>query len=179
VAAITVFCSSSPRTPSVYLEDAAAVGRSLAACGHLLVTGAGNTGCMGAVTDACLAAGGRARGVILQKFVDEGLHHPELEEMLVVAAMRERKERLGEAVDGYIVLPGGPGTWEEFWEVAVERQIETHRRPVVVLNTAGFYHHFIAQAARAADEGFLYGPVSALFSVTTDPAEAVRMATAG
>ena len=84
MATITVFCSSSPRTPAVYLDAAAAVGRGLALAGHDLVTGAGKDGCMGAVTDACLAAGGRARGVILRRFVDDGLQHPQLQEMLVV-----------------------------------------------------------------------------------------------
>ena len=128
---------------------------------------------MGAVTDACLAAGGRAKGVILRKFLEQGLQHPELEEMLVVDAMRERKRLLGEQVDGYLVLPGGPGTWEEFWEVAVERQIETHARPVVVLNVDGFYDGFLEQARRAAEEGFLYGPLDDLFTTTTSPETAV------
>ncbi|MHC5067344.1 MAG: LOG family protein [Planctomycetota bacterium] len=178
MAVITVFCSSSPRTPVRYLAEAAACGRLLAEAGHEVVTGAGNSGCMGAVIDACLAAGGRARGVILRKFLDEGLHHGELVEMAVTETMRERKRLLGEEVDGYIVLPGGPGTWEEFWEVAVERQIDSHRRPVVVANVMGYYQGFLDQARRAAEEGFLYGPISDLFTVTGSAAEAVAIMTA-
>jgi len=171
---ITVFCSSSPRTPQVYLAAAAEIGRLLAEAGCQVVTGAGHSGCMGAVTDACIAAGGRAKGVILREFLEQGLEHPELEEMVVAEAMRERKRLLGERVDGYLVLPGGPGTWEEFWEVAVERQIGTHARPVVLLNTDGFYDGFLTQVARAEREGFLYGPVDGLFAVARDPVEAVE-----
>ena len=106
---VTVFCSSSPRTPKIYLEDAAQVGRLLAEAGCEVVTGAGGSGCMQAVIDACLAAGGQARGVILRKFLEDGAEHPELTEMVVTETMRERKRLLGEQVDGYLALPGGPG----------------------------------------------------------------------
>jgi uncharacterized protein (TIGR00730 family) len=171
---VTVFCSSSPRTPRVYLDDAAAVGKLLAEAGCEVVTGAGGTGCMQAVIDACLGAGGRARGVILRRFLEDGVEHPELTEMVVTETMRERKRLLGEEVDAYLVLPGGPGTWEEFWEVAVERQLETHARPVVVANTAGYYEAFVAQAKRALTEGFLYGTIDDLFAVEPDGPSAVR-----
>ena len=171
---VTVFCSSSPRTPRVYLEDAARVGRLLAEAGCDVVTGAGGTGCMQAVIDACLAAGGRARGVILRKFLEDGAQHPELAEMVVTDTMRERKRLLGEEVDAYLALPGGPGTWEEFWEVAVERQIEAHARPLVLVNTAGYYDAFLAHAERALEEGFLYGSVEDLFAVEPDGEAAVR-----
>lgn len=173
-ATVTVFCSSSPRTPEVYLEDAATVGRLLAEAGCEVVTGAGRTGCMQAVIDACLAAGGKARGVILRKFLDDGADHPELVEMAVTETMRERKRLLGEEVDAYLALPGGPGTWEEFWEVAVERQIETHARPLVLVNTNGYYDAFLAHAQRALEEGFLYGSVEDLFAVEPDGESAVR-----
>lgn len=171
---VTVFCSSSPRTPRLYLDDASRVGRLLAEAGCVVVTGAGGTGSMQAVSDACIAAGGTARGVILRKFLEDGLQHPELTEMVVTETMRERKRLLGEEVDAYLALPGGPGTWEELWEVAVERQIATHARPLVLANTNGYYEALLAQAERASREGFLQGRLEGLLLVEPDGPSAVR-----
>lgn len=165
---VTVFASSSPRTPPEYLAAAADLGRALAAAGHEVCNGAGRHGCMGALNDACLAAGGRVRGVILRKFLDEGLAHAGLGELVVADTMRERKRLLGEGAGAFVVLPGGPGTWEEFWEVAVERQIGVHRRPLVLLDVAGFYQGFTTVARRAHAEGLLYGPVDDLFQAASD-----------
>ena len=173
MATVTVFCSSSPRTPKLYLEDAAEVGRLLAEAGCEVVTGAGGTGCMQAVIDSCLAAGGTARGVILRKFLEAGAEHPVITEMVVTETMRERKRLLGEEVDAYLALPGGPGTWEEFWEVAVERQIDAHARPLILVNTNGYYDAFLAHAQRALEEGFLYGDVGDLFAIAPNGAQAV------
>jgi len=170
---VTVFASSSPRTPRTYLAQAEALGRLCAARGWVSVTGAGNSGCMGAFHDACLAAGGRIEGVILQRFLDDGLGHDGLHEVLIAEEMRERKRLLGHRCDAYVVLPGGPGTWEEFWECAVERQIDVHRRPLVLINHRGFYDGFLTQARRAAEEGFLYGELEELFSVVEDADAAV------
>jgi len=173
VITLTVFASSSPRTPERYLELAREFGRQAAAEGLHLVNGAGHSGCMGALNDACLGAGGRVRGVILRHFLDEGLAHEGLHELAVTETMRERKRLLGAGSDAFLVLPGGPGTWEEFWEVAVERQIGSHRRPLLVLDPDDYYAGFIAQVERAAADGFLYGPAHELFTVVDSVAAAM------
>ncbi len=170
---ITVFASSSPRTPPAYCALAAQLGTLIAAAGHELINGAGREGCMGALNEACLAAGGRVHGVILRCFHEAGLTHAGLRDVVIADTMRERKRLLGDTADAYIVLPGGPGTWEEFWEVAVERQIAVHVRPLVVVNADGFYAGFLAQVERAWADGLLYGPAAALFTVVADPAAAV------
>ena len=168
---ICCFGSSSPRTPQNYCDAAAAVGRLLAEHGFIQRNGAGEHGCMGALTDAALQAGGLVEGVILQQFVDQQLQHPDLQNVIVVDTMRERKRMLGVDVSGFVVLPGGPGTWEECWEVVVERQINVHHSPVILVNTDGFYDGFVNQLQRADTEGFLYGPSSDLMSVIDHPEE--------
>jgi hypothetical protein len=166
--AVTVFASSSPDTPPAFLRTASELGRGIAARRWLLINGAGNSGGMGALNDACLAAGGRVEGVILRRFHAEGLGHAGLHHLVIAEDMRERKRLLGERADAFIALPGGPGTFEEFWELAVERQLRLHAKPLVLVNLAGYYDGFLAQTARAAAEGLLYGPPDELFTVTED-----------
>ncbi len=173
---ITVYASSSARTPEPYLAAARRLGREFAARRWVLVTGAGNTGCMGAANRACLEAGGRVEGVILRRFHEDGLGCDDLHALAVTETMRERKRLLGEGSDAYLALPGGPGTFEEFWELAVERQIGLHARPLVLLNESGFYDGFLTQIERAERDGLLYGPVSDLFAVADDiPAALARL----
>lgn len=171
----TIFCSSSPRTSAAYLAEAATLGRGLVAAGWRIRTGAGREGCMGALTEAALAAGGAVEGVILRLFLEQGLAHEGLAGMVVADSMRERKRLLGEGADVFVALPGGPGTWEELWELAVERQIGVHQRPLLLINAEDFYDGFLLQLRRAADEGLLYGPAEALFQVVPDAARALDL----
>ena len=176
---VCVFASSSPKTPPRYLDEAARLGSLLAERGVTCVNGAGNTGCMGALNDAVLAAGGRVEGVILRQFHDQDLGHRELHDLIIAENMRDRKRMLGDRAHAYCVLPGGPGTWEEFWEVAVERQIGTHHRPLALVNTDGFYDGFIQQAHRGHAEGMLYGPIKELFTVVADADSAADLIAPG
>jgi uncharacterized protein (TIGR00730 family) len=171
---VTVFASSSPRTPECYCRVAGDLGRALVEHQVAVRNGAGESGCMGALNDAVLAAGGTVEGVNLQKFVDEGFIHPGLQDVQVVDTMRERKRLLGDGVLAFITLAGGPGTWEEFWEVLVERQIESHRKPLILVNTDGYYDGFLQQFERARSEGFLYGPPEDLVTVVEDVASTLR-----
>ncbi|TVR44058.1 MAG: TIGR00730 family Rossman fold protein [Planctomycetota bacterium] len=159
---ITVFASSSPRTPAAYCAAAAELGRGIAEAGWILRNGAGADGGMGAMTDAALAAGGVVQGVNLQAFVDQGFLHSGLDGVRIVPTMRERKRLLGEEADAFVALPGGPGTWEELWEVVVERQIGSHAAPLILCNVDGFYDGFITTLQRAAADGLLYGPAEDL-----------------
>lgn len=163
---VTVFASSSGRTPQVYLDAAAQLGTALSHKGWIVRNGAGHQGCMGALNDACLAAGGTVEGVNLQRFVDQGFIHPRLTKVVVTDTMRERKRLLGDGVCAFVTLPGGPGTWEELWEVVVERQIDTHNKAVILCNIDGFYDGFAMMLARAEREGLLYGAVTDLLHIT-------------
>ena len=110
---ITVYAASSGQIPEPYVREAAALGRLLATEGHTLVNGAGRTGLMGACTDACLAAGGRAVGVIPQFMVEQNWQHKGMTELCVTPDMHSRKERMASMSDACIALPGGVGTLEE------------------------------------------------------------------
>lgn len=172
---LTVYGSSSPRTPTRYLDAAAELGRQAAAAGWTLRTGAGKDGCMGALADAALAAGGIVEGVILRLFHDQGLAHPELASLAIAEDMRTRKRLLLEGADAAIALPGGPGTWEELWELAVQRQIGATRIPFVAIDVDGCYAPFRTQLARAESDGLLYGPPHELLSFAETPDEALRL----
>jgi uncharacterized protein (TIGR00730 family) len=128
---------------------------------------------MGALTDGCLAAGGTVRGVILRLFADQGLQHPHLLEVAVAEDMRSRKRLLAEPADVFIALPGGPGTWEELWEIAVQRQIGELKAPLIVVDVDGCYAGFRAMLVRAEADGLLYGPASELITWVGDADEAV------
>lgn len=172
---LTVYGSSSPRTPPAYLAAARELGRLAVAAGWRLRTGAGKDGCMGAVTEAALAAGGTVEGVILRLFREQGLQHPGLAQVAVAEDMRTRKRLLLDGADAAIALPGGPGTWEELWELAVQRQIGAIRLPFVALDVDGHYAPFRAMLANAARDGLLYGPPDELLSFAEDPTTALRL----
>lgn len=169
VPVITVFGSSSPRTPLAYRQAAAAVGSGIAQRGWILRNGAGADGCMGASTDAALAAGGEVQGVNLQHFVDQGFVHPQMQDMQVAHTMRERKQLLGQNCAAYVILPGGPGTWEELWEVAVERQIGIHAKPLLCCDVDGYWQGFAQTLQRAENDGLLYGPGEELLELYPTP----------
>ena len=171
---VTLYGSSSPRTPAAYLAAAEEMGIACAARGWVLRTGAGRHGCMGAATDACIAAGGTVVGVILRKFLDEGLSHAGLAALAVADHMRERKRLLAEGADAFVCMPGGPGTWEEFWEMAVQRQIGAVSAPLVAVDVAGHYAPFRTMLERAHADGLLYGPPEELATWVADAAEAAE-----
>lgn len=173
---LTVFGSSSPRTPPAYLAAAAELGRLAVAAGWRLRTGAGKDGCMGACADAAIAAGGAVDGVILRLFLDQGLAHGGLASLAVADDMRTRKRLLIDGADAAIALPGGPGTWEELWEVAVQRQIGAVRLPFIAIDVDGHYAPFRNMLARAAQDGLLYGPPEELVVFADTPADALRAA---
>jgi len=172
---VTVYGSSSPRTPAAYLAAARELGVACAGRGWTVVNGAGKDGCMGALTDACRAAGGTVRGVILRKFVDEGLLHPTLTECRIAHDMRARKAWLAEGAEAFVALPGGPGTWEELWAIAVQRQIGAITAPLVLIDVDGCYRPLRDQLERAASDGLLYGPPHHLLTLVPTAAAAVAL----
>lgn len=149
---ITVFCSSSDAAPAAYRRAAVDLGRALAERGAIVVYGGASVGLMGALATAALDAGGRVVGVIPQRLVDRELAHGRLTELHVVETMHERKAIMSDRAAGYVVLPGGFGTYEEFFEVVTWKQLGMHTKPVVLLNTDGFYDPLLAQIDRAITE---------------------------
>ena len=157
---ICVFCGSNiGRNPS-YRAEAEKLGRLLARRDIELVYGGGNIGLMGAVADACLAANGTVVGVIPQALVGKEVagcvvDHRALTRIEVVDSMHTRKARMAELAEGFIALPGGFGTFEEFCEILTWGQLGFHAKPMGLLNVNGFYDPLLAMFDRAVADGFL------------------------
>ena len=172
----TVYSASSGQVPAVYLEAARTLGRLIASGNHPLVNGAGRTGLMGACTDACLAAGGKAIGVIPQFMIDQGWQHRGMTELIITPDMHRRKELMAEKSDACIALAGGVGTLEELLEIITWKQLGLYLKPIIILNTNGYYDALLAQLQRAADECFMRPQHTAIWSVAATPEEAIQLA---
>jgi uncharacterized protein (TIGR00730 family) len=176
---VAVYCGSSKRSPERYRIEARRVGAALARRGHVVIYGGGRTGLMGAVADGALEAGGSVHGVILDRFVERDVHHRGIDALYQVDDMRKRKQGLDERADAFIALPGGLGTLEELAEILSSRKLRFHERPLVLLNTGGFYDPLVAQLARFVDEGFDLDESRGYFAVTDDAEEAVALCERG
>ncbi|MCQ2293427.1 MAG: TIGR00730 family Rossman fold protein [Bacteroidaceae bacterium] len=172
---IAVYCASSSKLRPVFYDTAAELGRLMAERGHTLLNGAGTMGLMGASGDACLNAGGKAIGVIPQFMVDEGWAHQGMTSLVITQTMHERKARLAEMSDACIVLPGGLGTYDEFFDIVTLKQLGLYLKPIIILNTEGFYDRLLAHLAYAMDEHMLRTEHAEAWRVATTPAEALDL----
>ena len=152
---ICVFCGSSKGSSPKYAKLARHIGKSLADQKIKLVYGAGNIGLMGEAADAALKAGGEVLGVIPKFLKHKEVCHPGLTELVVTTTMHERKWIMDERSDGVIVLPGGFGTLDEFFEILTWKQLGLLSKPIGILNVDGFYDHLIAHAQHMVNEGFV------------------------
>ena len=166
---LCVYCGSSDDIPAEYVDIARAMGRAIAERGMTLVYGAGGTGLMGALADEVLAAGNQVIGVTIKRFDNSVLTHSGLSELHVLDTMHERKEKMVQLSDGFIALPGGFGTLDEFIEVLAWAQIGLHQQPVGLLNYAGYYDHLLAMVEHARAQGFLYDRDGELLISDSDP----------
>ena len=166
---VCVFCASSHGASPVYDTAAAQVGRLLAEQGIELVYGGGCVGLMGTVADAVLSAGGRAVGVMPVALVEREIAHTGLTELHVVASMHERKARMADLADAFVALPGGFGTLDELCEILTWAQLGIHRKPVGILNVAGYYDHFLALLDHQVREGLLQPRHRDYVAVDDDP----------
>lgn len=152
---VCIFCGSSKGTDGAYLEAARQTGICMVQRGHRLVFGGSCVGLMGAIADTILEHGGEAIGVMPQFLVEKERAHPALTELRVVNSMHERKALMAELSDGFIALPGGFGTYEEFCEVLTWGQLGFHRKPCGLLNVKGFYDPLLALFDQAVNKGFV------------------------
>jgi uncharacterized protein (TIGR00730 family) len=139
MASICVFCASATGIDESYLRLAAEVGARIGDDGHRLVSGGGRVSMMGEVAAAARAHGARTLGVIPQHLVDYEVADTDSDELVVVETMRERKALMDAHADAFLVLPGGIGTLEEFFEVWTAGSLGMHPKPVIVLDPDGFY----------------------------------------
>lgn len=173
---ITVYSASSGQVPDAYIDAAHRLGTLLAEANHTLINGAGRTGLMGACTDACLAAGGKAVGIIPQFMVDQHWQHDGMSELVVTPDMHRRKELMAEMSDACIALPGGVGTLEELLEIITWKQLGLYLKPIIILNTCGYFDSLLALLQRAVDERFMRNRHADIWRVAQTPDEAIEMA---
>lgn len=153
--AVAVYCASNKGNDPVYARAAASLGRLLAERGIRLVYGGGEVGLMGVLADAARGAGGEVFGVITRALVDREIANPELADLTVVDTMHERKAAMSDAADAFIMLPGGYGTFDEFFEVVSWTQLGVHNKPCGVLDVAGFFAPLRAMLDVATRHGFI------------------------
>jgi hypothetical protein len=152
---VCVFCGSNPGRRPEYLAGAADLGRTLAERGLRVIYGGAHVGIMGALADAVLAAGGEIIGVIPGLLVEAEVAHPGLTELRVTSSMHERKAAMADLADGFITLPGGLGTLEEFAEIVTWAQLGLHAKPTGLLNLLGYYDGLLGFLDHATDERFV------------------------
>lgn len=153
--AICVFCGSNPGRGSAYVEQAENLGRLLATEGITVVYGGAGVGTMGALARGAQEVGGKVVGVIPGHLVDVERAPDDLDELHQVETMHERKALMAGLADGFIALPGGLGTLEEFAEIATWSQLALHTKPTGLLNFGGFYDHLLSFLDHAVAERFL------------------------
>jgi uncharacterized protein (TIGR00730 family) len=166
---ICVFCGSSPGARPEYIEAARQLGRTLAGRGIGLVYGGAKVGTMGQLASAALEAGGEVVGVIPEQLVKREVAFAELTNLHVVGSMHERKARMEELSDGFIALPNGLGTFEEFFEVLTWAQLGIHHKPCGFLNVCGYYDQLIAFLDHAVEQQFLRAEYRAMVLVDEEP----------
>lgn len=151
---ICVYCGSATGNNPAFLDEATAAGTLIARQGLTLVYGGGKVGLMGAVADAALAAGGKVIGVMPADLVNQEIGHRGLTELRIVNSMHERKWAMAELADGFLCLPGGPGTFEEIFEQWTWALLGFHAKPCGFVNVSGYYDTLRQLVQRMADNGF-------------------------
>lgn len=155
---ICVFLGSNPGADRVYVEATRKTGRLLAEKGLSCVYGGSDTGLMKVLADSVLESGGKVIGVTVKVLHDREIFHPGLTELHIVSTMHERKAMMEELSDAFVVLPGGIGTLEEFFEVYSLLHLGFHSKPCGVLNVNGYYAPLLSLLDNAEREGFMRTP---------------------
>ncbi|QDP38979.1 LOG family protein [Radiobacillus deserti] len=152
---VAVYCGSSKGATEEYVQAARRLGKELASRNIALVYGGASVGVMGAVANSVLENGGQAIGVMPRFLEEREISHKALTDLIIVETMHERKAKMAELVDGFITLPGGAGTMEEFFEVLTWAQIGLHKKPCGLLNTNHYYGPLVDFFSHMVDEQFM------------------------
>ncbi len=170
---VTVYCASSPSIDPHFVETARAVGRLLAERELTLVYGGGSTGLMGEIARSCADAGGSILGVITHHLADLEVAFERCTELIRVDTMRERKRIMTERGDGFLVLPGGLGTYEEFFETLVGRVLAEHDKPLAIVNDHGYFDPLVSMIEHGIEQKFIRPAMRTLVTVESDPIAAL------
>ena len=174
IRSVCVYSSSSDAVAPPFVEAAEALGAALARRQVTLVFGGGRVGLMGVVARAVHQHGGRVIGVIPDFMRSKEIAYEESDELVITKTMRERKAIMEERSDAFVTLPGGFGTLEEILEIITLKQLETHSKPVVLLNTRGFFDPLLAMFEQLYREGFTKEQYRGHYHVAAEPEAALH-----
>lgn len=169
LSSVAVYCGSNPGNSPAYATAATALGQTLAKRGVALVYGGGHVGLMGTVADAVITGGGAAHGVITRALEAREIAHERLTSLRVVETMHERKAAMADAADGFIMLPGGYGTLDEFFEMLTWAQLGIHGKPCGILDAGGYFGPLRAFIDGAVAAGFVHPAHRDMVHVDEDP----------
>ena len=172
---VCVYSASSTQIDPIYFQSADTLGRLLAQKGINLINGAGCLGLMSRISDAALATGGTVTGIIPRFMVEQNWHHKGLTHLIETETMHERKRMMADLSDGIIALPGGCGTMEELLEIITWKQLGLYLKPIVILNTNGFYNPLLEMLERAIDQHFMRRQHGSIWQVAQTPDEAIQL----
>jgi uncharacterized protein (TIGR00730 family) len=173
IRSLCVYCGSSSRVAEVHKEAARTLGRLLADRGITLVYGGGRVGLMGLCAEAALAAGGAVVGIIPHHIQKLEVEHRGLTELHVVDTMHTRKQMMFDRSDGFLVLAGGFGTLDETFEMVTWRQLGLHEKPIVLIDTDGYWQPLLAMREHMVAAGFVRPEHEGLFQVAPTPGAAL------
>ena len=167
---VCVYCGSRPGARPAYMETATATGEMLARRDWRLVYGAGDVGLMGAVARAAQAGGGETFGVIPTHLLQLEVGKRDLSTFVVTETMHERKKVMVMNADAVVVLPGGAGSLDEFFEVLTWAQLGLHAKPIVLLDTEGYWQPLVGLLDHIIGEGFAADSLRGFYEVVADVA---------
>ncbi|MBC8338943.1 MAG: TIGR00730 family Rossman fold protein [Rhodospirillales bacterium] len=165
ISSLCVFCGSKNGEDPAHKAAAGRLGQHMAERGITLVYGGGCIGLMGVLSDAVLAGGGHVIGIIPEFLKDMEVGNHAVSELIITNSMHERKTRMFELSDGFVVLPGGLGTLDETLEIVTWKQLRLHSKPIVMLNTGGYWSALQDLVRRTIDGGFAHPAVEELFTM--------------
>ncbi|MBO6774473.1 MAG: TIGR00730 family Rossman fold protein [Marinibacterium sp.] len=173
VKSVCVYCGSRPGAMPAYAQAADALGAAIAAAGWRLVYGAGDVGLMGVVARAAQAAGGDTFGVIPTHLLEWEVGKTDLTRFVVTETMHERKKVMLMNADAVVVLPGGAGSLDELFEVLTWRQLGLHDKPILILNTEGYWDPLLALVDHVIAQGFADPSLGGFLTVVDTPESAM------
>jgi uncharacterized protein (TIGR00730 family) len=171
---LAVFCGSKNGNNPVYTEHAKEVGKLLAKNNITLIYGGGGTGIMGAVADAMMESGGKVVGIITKKLVDWEHQHEGITDLSIVDDMHIRKQKMYDLCDAAVILPGGVGTLDEFFEMVTWNQLSIHDKKIYIINSGNFFDFLLKHIQQMEKQGFLYESVLERITVLDEPEQLLQ-----
>jgi len=171
---VSVFCASSTKVKEEYLLSAKKVGNILSKSGIEVFYGGGAVGSMGALAEGVIEEGGKITGIIPKFMIELEWANPKVKNMIVTETINERKEKMLNLSDGIIALPGGTGTLDELVEAISHKKLGLFDKPIVILNTLGFYDYLISFLEHMADTFFIRNEHLQLINIVKEPEEIIE-----